>query len=327
MKAKPKGRQGAMADHQIENERKQKGIKIGLLLAFLLTAVCIVFEILCLSYPRTGYLYEHFRLFCYLAFLITIVYFSLTVFFLLKDKQALFRTLLCGLILALFFLVLLYVLEQTGFFIVFRSTESFRAYLKKSGAWMPVLYIVLQYLQVVVLPIPGFVSTAAGVALLGPFKAFLCSFVGVVAGSFTAFWIGRKFGYKVVAWMIGKDDLDKWLKKVKGKDNFILTAMFVLPLFPDDVLCFVAGLSTMTWQYFVVMIVLSRFVAILTTCYSVNFIPFNTWWGLLIWAGIIVVVLVAFFFVYKKSDAMCDWFHRRFRKKKTENSASSPEEK
>ena len=137
-------------------------------------------------------------------------------------------------------------------------------------------------------------------------------------------------GYKAVAWMVGKDDLDKWQKKIKGKDNFILTAMFILPLFPDDILCFVAGLSSMSWQYFVVMIVISRLIGIAGTCYSVNFIPFNTWWGILIWGILIAALVVAFVFLYKNMDAINNWFNKKFRfarrKKTNGNGAEKKEE-
>lgn len=167
-------------------------------------------------------------------------------------------------------------------------------------------------------------------ALFGPLKAMLCSLVGVILGSLTAFVIGRKLGYKAVAWMVGKDDLDKWQKKIKGKDNFILTAMFILPLFPDDILCFVAGLSSMSWQYFVVMIVISRLIGIAGTCYSVNFIPFNTWWGILIWGILIAALVVAFIFLYKNMDAINNWFNKKFRfarrKKTNGNGAEKKEE-
>lgn len=290
-----------------------KGILISTLITLALTAICVIFEVLCLKYFREGFIARNINWLLSLICALTIVYCLLAVFCLLKGKSTFFRVLFGGYLLIIFFLVLLFVLQKTGFLKIFQSPELYEDYLKRAGIWMPLFYIVLQYLQVVVLPIPGFVSTVAGVALFGPFKAMLCSLVGIILGSLTAFIIGRKIGYKAVAWMVGKDDLDKWLKKVKGKDNFILTAMFILPLFPDDMLCFVAGLSSMSWQYFVVMIVLSRLVGIAGTCYSVNFIPFNTWWGILIWALLIAFIVGAFVLLYKNMDAINNWFNKKFR--------------
>lgn len=291
----------------------KRGLLINIFLALLLTSVCIVFEVLCLKYFKSGFISNNVTWLIALFCGATIAYFLLSVFFAAKRKNTVYRVLFSGYLLLIFFLVLLFILQKTGFLDIFRDPDLYKEYLEQAGIWMPLLYIILQYLQVVILPIPGFVSTAAGVALFGPTKAMFCSLVGIILGSLTAFIIGRKIGYKAVAWIVGKDDLDKWLKKVKGKDNFILTAMFVLPLFPDDMLCFVAGLSSMTWQYFVVMIVISRILGIAGTCYSVNFIPFDTWWGILIWVVLIALLVTAFVFLYKNMDTVNEWFNKKLR--------------
>ena len=98
--------------------------------------------------------------------------------------------------------------------------------------------------------------------------------------------------------------IQKWQKKLKGKDNFFLTVMFLLPMFPDDVLCFIAGLSSMSVRYFAIMIILSRLFAIGTTCYSIRLIPFNTWWGACIWGLIIAIIIGAFIVAYKYMDVI-----------------------
>ena len=156
----------------------------------------------------------------------------------------------------------------------------------------------------VILPIPGFVAVASGVALFGPNLAVLYSFIGILLGSIVAYFIGKKLGYNVVKWLVGKETIDKWLLAVKNKDRIILTFMFLFPLFPDDVLCFVAGLSSMSTRYFLIMITITRIITILVTSYSVNgnLIPYNTWWGLLIWAIVIVLTVVFTVFLYKNGD-------------------------
>ncbi|MBQ8876319.1 MAG: TVP38/TMEM64 family protein [Clostridia bacterium] len=184
---------------------------------------------------------------------------------------------------------------------------------------MPLLYILLQFLQVVVLPIPSIVSTLAGLALFGAVKTLLYSFVGIALGSFFAFWIGRKLGNRAVAWMVGEETLRKWQKKLKGKDRLFLTLMFLLPLFPDDILCFLAGLSTMGWGYFTFVILLSRALALSTTCFSVDFIPFTTWWGGLFWVLFAIILIVIFVFIYKNLDKIqqkIDRIKAKIRKKR-----------
>ena len=64
------------------------------------------------------------------------------------------------------------------------------------------------------------------------------------------------------------------------------------------------------------MMSLSRLVAIASTCYSVDFIPFNTWWGILIWAGIILILITAVTLVYKNMDKIQEWVKKRKKSKK-----------
>ena len=119
--------------------------------------------------------------------------------------------------------------------------------------------------------------------------------------------------------MVGEETLDKWQKKLKGKDNIVLTLMFLLPVFPDDILCFIAGLSSMSTLYFIIMIIISRILGVTATCYSVELIPFNTWWGLTIWGVIFLVFIIGFILIYKNLDKIQERLSKRFkifRKKK-----------
>ncbi len=219
-----------------------------------------------------------------------------------KNKDKLIKIGITAYVLIVFCLVVLAVLVRTGFFYVVNSVEELRAYIERAGSWTWLIFILLQFLQVTLLPIPGMISTTVGVALFGPFRCMILSLIGIELGSLAAFIVGRNLGYKAVVWLVGKDDLDKWMGKLRGKDSFLLTLMFLFPLFPDDILCFVAGLSSMTFKYFFVMTLITRSLSIATTCYSVNFIPFDTWWGLLTWGLLIAAVVVLFVFVYKNMD-------------------------
>ncbi len=217
-------------------------------------------------------------------------------------------------------LALFYVLSATGFLTAVNSPESFRQYLLSAGMWMDVLFIALQFLQVVVLPIPSFVTLLAGTALFGAVRCFLYSYAAIVAGSVAAFLIGRYLGVRAVRWMIGAETLEKWMKKMRGKDDLILTAMFVLPLFPDDVLCFVAGLSSMTLLYFFGMTLVARGISVAGTCFLAGALPFTTWWGILAWVGVWLAEFALFILFCKNQDRIQRFLRRRRTKKKTNRS-------
>ena len=122
--------------------------------------------------------------------------------------------------------------------------------------------------------------------------------------------------------MVGEEALKKWQRKLKGKDNLFLTAAFVLPLFPDDILCFIAGLSTMTTRYFLIVIFLARAIGIAATCYSIDFIPFNTWWGITLWIVFLTIVVISFIFIYKNMDKIQAKLKQIRRKKKDKSDKS-----
>ncbi len=299
----------------MEKETNAKKLLLTILYLIFLGMACIVFGILCLYSNKIVVIQNNIPLFSLTLIAIIGICCGVGIYGLYKNKETLYKSVATLLIGALFCLILLFILLKTGFFTLVKDKQTLANYLKTYGTWMPIVYILLQYLQVVILPIPSVVSTAVGVVLFGPLATIFYSLIGILLGSFTAFWIGRKLGNKAVAWLIGADTLKSWQGKVKGKDNFILTVMFLLPMFPDDVLCFIAGLSSMSVQYFSVMITVSRLFAISTTCYSIQLIPFNTWWGLLIWAILILVIILAFVLTYKNMDAIQNrlslWFKRK----------------
>ncbi len=227
-------------------------------------------------------------------------------------KQTIYRFCIIAYLLLVFAAAIAYALFETGFIDVLQDEKQFEAYLERSGNWMSVLFIVLQFAQVVLLPIPSTVTVAAGSALFGPLLGSVYSLIGIMIGSVVAFLVGRYAGYRVVAWIVGQQTLDKWLGRIKGKDKLFLSAMFLLPVFPDDVLCFVAGLSSMSFVFFLVVIAVSRVLAIFATSYLFAYIPFTTLWGLLVWCAFGVLVIILFIVLYKKSDAILAWFDRIF---------------
>lgn len=297
------------------NEKKEeKRTKAFFLLFLFLSVLCGVFGVLAVQSSRISWIFQNRPIFYGLVCGTVVVLGTFSAIFTFQKKETLMKLLVSVYVFLAFCFILIFVLQKSGFFEIVQSSDRLQQYLETTGAWMPFLYVLLQYLQVVILPIPSLVSTVAGVAIFGASKTFIYSVIGIVLGSFTAFYIGRNAGYKAVSWMIGEETLKKWQKKLKGKDNLVLTLMFLLPLFPDDVLCFIAGLSSMSTKYFVVMIVLARLLALSTTCYSVDFIPFNTWWGLLIWGVIAALFVVLFVLIYKNLDKIQSRLTKHFRK-------------
>lgn len=266
----------------------------------------IVAALLCDSIP---FINEHRTLLVSLAIGLMFIVMLCGLLFYIFACKTLYRLTVCLMLCILLLGGMFYAISATGFITRMTSIDGLREFIENSGSRTVtiVVFILIQFLQVVILPIPSTVTVMAGVALFKPWECAIYSFIGIFIGSVVAFAVGRWLGYKVVCWIVGKEELDKWLKKIEGKDYLILSIMFLLPLFPDDILCFIAGLSSMTWKYFLVMIFITRALSIALSAYSFDTIPFNTWWGLLIWAVIIAAVIALFYVVCKYSDKI-DYF-------------------
>ena len=280
--------------------------------------VGIVFSILYIDTFIEGFVHEYARILKIAAVtIVTLIAVLGIVFFELK-VELVYKCCYIAVVLIAIILIGLYILNITGVMETIHSVEELREYIEQMGAFMPIVFILLQFLQVVVLPIPAVLSITVGVLLFGPLKAAIFSFIGILAGSIVAFFVGRVLGYKVAAWLVGKDNLDKAIRSVKGKDKVVLTFMFLFPFFPDDILCFVAGLSSMSKRFFVVMITIVRLITIFISCYAYNgsLIPYDTWWGLLLWGVFIAITIVLTVVIYKKGDKIEAYFKEKFSRKK-----------
>ena len=295
-----------MNEKRIEKKSLSLAADILSYLAVALTAVASVLLCALVLKRASGFWHEHRALFTALAALAAASMSALAMIYAHKDKDFVFRLVLTVFIFVSIALFVLHILQLTGISEKISSVESLRDYVSGFGGHAVWVTLLMQVLQVVVLPIPGFIAVGATVALFGAMKGAIISFVGIVVGSFIGFFIGRKFGYGAAAWLVGEKSLKKGLDVVKGKDKAVLTAMFLLPFFPDDVLCFVAGLSSMSLPYFSVMILLTRAVSVFATAYSLSgdLIPYDTWWGIMIWAIVFIGTAYLSYIVYKHGEKL-----------------------
>lgn len=290
----------------------------------------LIFAVLYADSCKSGFIHDYSEILKITAIgVITLVTVAGIVFYELK-VEIVYKCCYIAVILIAVALVALYALNITGVMETINSVDELREYIASMGSWMPIVFIVIQFLQVVILPIPAVLSITVGVLLFGPLQAAIFSFIGILAGSIVAFFIGRVLGYKVAAWLVGKENLDKAIQSVKGKDKAVLTFMFLFPFFPDDILCFVSGLSSMSKKFFIVMITITRAISIFISCYAYNnsLTPYDTWWGLLIWGVFIAITVALTIIIYKKGEKIENYFKEKFSKKnKTKNKQVNTDKK
>ena len=192
------------------------------------------------------------------------------------------------------------------------TQEKLQELIAKTGAWGPLVFILISFLQVTFMPVPSTMTILVGNYLFGIWWSFLYSYIGIILGSLFAFFLGRVIGKPFVVWVIGdKKTVEDYLLKMRGKENVILFFMFLFPFFPDDALCTLAGILPIKLPTFIIMQIITRAIGIGGNLLflSGEIIPFSGW-GIPVIIILGILAVVAFVICYKKSDQINELFYK-----------------
>ena len=236
----------------------------------------------------------------------------------ISKKQLIWSLILLVIIAAC--IILYYIGKANGWFFLFESREKIQEYVASFGALAPLVFMLLQFLQVIISPIPGSLTTVAGGFLFGFFNAFLISTVAVILGSLCAFLLGKIFGRPLVERIVGQSAVEKYMMTVSSRQKTVLILMFLLPFFPDDLLCLLAGLTAMRLPSFALLVITTRPWGLLfSALVGAGFIEMPEWgWILLIvFAAIIFVLSIKYAPVIEERTK--NWLEKKFLKPKDPN--------
>lgn len=132
-------------------------------------------------------------------------------------------------------------------------------YIKSFGLIAPIFFLLLQIIQVVVPIIPGGASCLAGVLAFGPLEGFIYNYVGLIAGSLLAFQLSKKYGLSLIKKIFSEESINKYLNYI-NTTNFtkIFFLVILIPSLPDDLFCYLAGLTKMKQRTFFIILLLGK---------------------------------------------------------------------
>lgn len=193
---------------------------------------------------------------------------------------------------------------------LFVSQKALQEYLEGFGLWAPFLFVFIQALQVIIAPIPGNVTALAGGVMFGPWKGFLLSGLGILLGSVIAFFMARIFGKPLIIKIVGQPVYEKYGRIFSAKQVAILLLIFLLPFFPDDALCFLAGLSSLPFPLFTVMVILGRMPGMLfASLAGAGLIDLSLYQWMIIAALSMVIIFIAI----KYNKRIEDFLHQKLK--------------
>jgi uncharacterized membrane protein YdjX (TVP38/TMEM64 family) len=128
------------------------------------------------------------------------------------------------------------------------------------SAWGPLVLFVLLVLQVFIAVIPGHALVLTGGYVYGFTLSLLITLGSTVLGSQIAFLIARRFGRHLIYRLASPQVIEHWDRLAANQGGMFYFFAFVLPIFPSDLMCYVAGLGKVAPRRFFLANVCGRFV-------------------------------------------------------------------
>lgn len=150
---------------------------------------------------------------------------------------------------------------------LFANRKALEAVIEQAGILGPVVFMFLQVLQIIVAPIPGQAVALLGGYLFGGFLGAVYSMIGSIIGFTVVLMVSRRFGRPLVERFFDKKLIAKfdYLTTTAGPAAFFL--IFLLPVFPDDLVCYLAGLTRIRLSTLMIVSLLGRLPSTLLTSY------------------------------------------------------------
>ena len=102
-------------------------------------------------------------------------------------------------------------------------------------------------------------SCLIGVLCFGPIFGFIFNYIGLTIGSILAYLLAKVYGISLIRKLFSPNTVDKYLKYINTpKFNKIFFLFILLPGLPDDLFCYIAGISKMNLSTFSLIILIAK---------------------------------------------------------------------
>lgn len=190
-------------------------------------------------------------------------------------------------------------------------TDGLQVFFERMAGFGYLIFFVMQFLQVCFIPVPSYFITLAGIKIYQDtvgsviifgqqvnLLMFGITLLAYMTGVFVAYFIGLKWGKKAVLWAAGtEEDYNKWCAVFRKKRSLIIYFFTVLfPIFPDDILCYIAGSIKMNFGWYIFSNLIGRAIGLFAFMFA-----FGGTNGLveLIVLGMVFIGLIVSYYIVK----------------------------
>ena len=195
---------------------------------------------------------------------------------------------------------------------MFMEPQRLTAAVRSAGPWAPLAFIGLYVVQSIAAPIPGQALNFAAGYLFGLIPGILYSWLGLTLGSTAALLLARYLGRPLVQRLIAPAALETMDRLAENRGLVFFFLVFLIPGLPDDIACFVAGLTSLPLLALIAVSAIARLPSVVASVWLGTRAQQLPWQGWLILAGLTVALaLVAWRYGERIQDVVLKWLARR----------------
>ena len=185
--------------------------------------------------------------------------------------------------------------------------EALREIILGSGIWAPLVYIALQFTQVVVAPIPSTVIGLAGGYVFETFWSTIYSLIGTTLGFWVVFTLSKRYGRRIMKYFASPESVAKYDHIATKKSAFAFIAIaFLFPFIPDPVLGYIAGTTPISTRVLMIMCFVMRIPGVLFTSLIGSQVGQGNYATVVVLVIAMAIVLLLSLIFYKHINAWAD---------------------
>jgi uncharacterized membrane protein YdjX (TVP38/TMEM64 family) len=181
--------------------------------------------------------------------------------------------------------------------------EKISGLFRAAGDWAPIIYILLETVQVLTMfwPVP---LEIMGGFLFGLPLGLVYSMIGLTTGAVLAFLLGRWLARTYLSRIIDPAELQSFRQLMKREGALAAFIIYLIPGVPKDFVSYVLGFTTLSVKFFVVAVAIFRFPStFLLTLQGAEAAKGNYWLSVgLIGGNYVLAVLI-----YRYRDYLYQW--------------------
>lgn len=190
--------------------------------------------------------------------------------------------------------------EFVSFVNLFSDPEEIRSIVKSYEPFGLLVLYGLQIAQVILAPVPGQVVGIVFGTIYGSILGAILGTIGNIIATAIIIFLTKRYGRPLVERLTSDDSMNKYQRMIKNADVYPFAILVVLPVIPDDVVCYAAGLSSVGKYRLIVAISIARTPGMITLAiFGNNLVDYNPM--ILAIVGVPVAILIVFV-IWKREE-------------------------